>query len=1200
MVLEFKSIIENGMIVLSNAQALDFMVQMIKIFINKLRSASLTKNTIDDFNDNLWFTKLKNVNVDRSIIRELLKDFNKPTDIKKFKLSLKQYFSQLAGNDKDVNLLVELFLTSMYDSINDNEKASFALLIDSIDDNTKMLKTILQMTESIKSAEEMEKELRNNLREDAEITDFDIRYFFIDDINFKNEFDDFLNNGKEISVKTYSIEEGIYCILNYLKYERKIENIYVINDEKTWNNLNENHIENVILIANFFAENNFKKYKKAKQIFIYNKQTQISTAESVELRKRTIQNLQDVLIKQYSFKYDKAKKFLEQTNGNYYLVKKRLYTSVEKKYDEYIDKNKFVALLLVNRFSNNEYSKKYIKDIFSLDFDKIIEDIQNSDLFRNNFKIINRYGNKSVSVLDAISLWGKYDLFNDDKVKEEIERICQIISLKFELKDCGIYLGFICSLTIYRLLNYFSSNCILDKFANDILLKVKEENDWGYLMSILPYLIEIAPDLIVRRFLEEFNNTKDTGLANVFKEKRDYNLYIKYLWIIEKSLYLVDDKKLPVEVLFAILQKKFDYKMNNPADILRKLIFPGIESPLKFEQTKQIFNTLINEYSEVDVWDIFYNNVNNGIAFSWSKPEIADYNDEYVNDIKKTYMYCFNKLLDLPKNNKKIIEIIQLIYRNYNSISGFEKQIDEMLDKTINSDDLSKFYIKYNLLELLYNYRYFDNDGVWKTDKNSLKFIENQIKKIGFSDINYDHLFVFQNENRYNLIVPFKHNTDNDFDKNIQQAKKYKKEYFSKHCVDIEKVIICYKKLINEKYDDIAQYAFQISSDIAIYFDNAIFDIKTFRLLLNYFIEDNLFHKEIFDYIWAINDKGIIKTIIKEYKNHKIKNEDFYIKLLNTLYRISSDISFLEEEDEEIINKFWGNFDYCFFDNSDLMYMVLDKLHLYKNYSCYINTIYHNKNKFDTEKLIILLNKISNLEDSNDSYFLSDILDDLYKNNLNSIKDNIENIISLSNIELKILDKFHYCTYKFTQFLHQNHPDKYADFVFFNDFRLDEGNQKKLVERVLRYNGFRYRLNLNKLNAEEFVKWDKDFKLKLKQNLNNDEKCNEIYYENLGSIIGLSENDKDGAFPLKHFRQYIEDNSGNNVLCDSIVRTKYSKRGMYTPMQGEYNYDVASFFNSCIEKCNGYPFTIKVLKRIREQFLADAKAERELSENENF
>ena len=139
------------------------------------------------------------------------------------------------------------------------ESANYNRIISDIDDIKSSIKNIESKTANIKTIDEIEEELRTNLREGAEIKDFDLRYFEIDDPNFKNKFNEFLSKREEIIISCYSIEEGIYCILNYLKYIKKYYNVYVINDEETWNNLDEKNIEGNILIANFFSRNVYKK-----------------------------------------------------------------------------------------------------------------------------------------------------------------------------------------------------------------------------------------------------------------------------------------------------------------------------------------------------------------------------------------------------------------------------------------------------------------------------------------------------------------------------------------------------------------------------------------------------------------------------------------------------------------------------------------------------------------------------------------------------------------------------------------------------------------------------------------------------------------------------------------------------------------------------------------------------------------------------
>lgn len=1199
-------ILQNGTIVLGSAQALDFLVNKIVNFVNFIKKTKIVKNTIDDFSYDVYFSGFNNINIDEKEIKSLLNGCDKTIQINEFKNLLKDYFVQKGVLGSAAESLTKMFLASYFDNLNDDNKAALCKVICDIDDIKTLLKCIDKKIEHIKNIDDIENKLKTDLRKDAEINDFDLRYFEIDDSNFISRFRGFVNNEyeKEINVACYSIEEGVYCILNYLKYTAKINNVYVIDDESTWNSLNEEDIQGAILLPNFLAKNIYKKYKNVKHVFIYNKDSSFISGETIDLRKRTIIKLTCILQDKYKLSYDVAHRFCIETNGNYYLVKNRLFSVHEEKFADKSEKKELFSLFLINSFGNSSQSKEFIKNCFDLDYDNVIDGILSKECYKKYFKKYDRYGITSVELLDAFSVWGKYELYKDIFIKEKITNTIYSIVRNIQLDNSNVYIGFIKSLIIYKAFNNTISNYEFDNFTNQIISLIKTQNDWKNSKNILNYLVELSPDIIIKRIIDEFNGNTNSGLVNFFEKNKEDQFYIDILWMLEKSFYLINDKKLSFEALFGIFSKNFEYTMNNPKDILRKLVFPGINSPVDFNVTKKTFDEMIDKYKDINIWDVFYENVSGGIAYSWAKPKVYYCEEEYVNDIKETWLYCFNKLEQLDKDCKKTINWIKIILNSYHTLSNHIAIITNTISGLCNKDDINKFYIKYNLLQLLYNYNFFDNEGMWDIDENSKNFIKKLIEDIQFQNKYYDSLLHFQNDNNYNLIEPVKINSVNHMEENRNLAAIDKKKYFDDNSkLDIKIIVDLYKTVIQSV--EFNQYDFQIGQDLAEYIDNKKFNKTTFKILINEFLEPDNFHREIFDYIYTIDlDVETIENIKKVYLDRNFNNIKFYIRLLNFIFRINGNIVFLENENNEIKEMFWKDFDghiQMNENNHQVVIDILENLLVHENFSAYISIIDFNKKLFDFNELKELILKLSkNTElDINNSYALSDLLEYLYKNKFEDIKNDIEYLTQLSHIELDILGEYHNCSYKWTQYLFENNPEVYAEFVIKYDPRLDDKNKEKFVNRILRYNGFAYRLNLNKLNEAEFEKWDQSFKNHLSNSINDKNKCKEIYYENIGSIIGLSDIDIDGAFPKIHYRKYVEDNY-NEELFNSIVQTKYSKRGMYTPKQGEYNYSVVDFFNKCIEKCIGCKNTTIVLTRLRNQFLDDAERERELSENEEF
>ena len=204
-------ILQNGTIVLESAQALDFLVKKIVNFVNFIKKTKIVKNTIDDFSYDAYFSGFNNINIDEKEIKSLLNGCDKTIQINEFKNLLKDYFVQKGVSVSAAESLTKMFVIRYFENLNDDDKAAQSKIICDMDDIKTILKNIDKKTEYIKSIDDIESELKINLRRDAEIKGFDLRYFEIDDNNFINRFNGFINNEyeREINVSCYSIEEGI-------------------------------------------------------------------------------------------------------------------------------------------------------------------------------------------------------------------------------------------------------------------------------------------------------------------------------------------------------------------------------------------------------------------------------------------------------------------------------------------------------------------------------------------------------------------------------------------------------------------------------------------------------------------------------------------------------------------------------------------------------------------------------------------------------------------------------------------------------------------------------------------------------------------------------------------------------------------------------------------------------------------------------
>ena len=1189
-------------------QAIGFLVSQIPLFIATIKKAKVVENSIQDLYFDCFLNGLKIEDIETETIKFFEKKCDRPIDIVKFRELLIEYFLKHTESRKEAEKLSDLFLLQYFDNMTDTNKAALSKIILDVDDIKKQLEKIRNGIKNIKTIEDVNKEINDNLRDDAEIKDFDLRYFKIDDFNFKKKFNKFLDSEKEVNISFYCVEEGIYCILNYLKYERNLNDVFVINDEQTWNNLGNRDVANNVLIANFRPSNVYKKYNNCKHVFVYNNDNDFISGNTIDLRKRTLKTIIKILEDNYGYSYDKASRFCKETNGNYYLIKSKLFNAWDVKFVYKNDKEKLYSLFIVNSFfDSNEYNQFFV-DNFGIDCGYILNNILSNDVYKKYFKVRNEYNINFVELLDPVAVWQKYGLYKEDFVKQKILMIINKVAQKFMPNNSYIYIGFVKSLIIYKTLNSESSNDVFNNFSKRIVSSIKSMNDWKAAEKILEFLIELSPEIIIKRIISEFKGEINTGLVDGFKNNESDRFYIFVLYIIEKSLFVANDKKLCIRALFEICNKNFEYRQNNPEEILRKLVFPGIDTPIDFNDTKDIFDDLINEFKTLDLWDVFYGNIYGGITYSWHKPVIYCCGEEFVNDIQETYMYCFTKLRDIDKDCDQLVRWVDLILHIYHSLDGYTEDINNSIKKLKLKGEVVKIYLKYRLLALVYKYNLFYEEGVYSIEESSKQFIKKIVNEIQFQDNSYNDLLYFQNANHFTLIDPINSDDPNYFKLNEDMARTKKKRYFSDNkLIDIENVIKKYKIIILSKLVKFEQSNFQIGGDIAEFFDERQFNRERFKILLKYFLDNDIFHREIFDYMYNIKvDANVINDIKSVYRDCGVKNTKFYTKLLCLTFRVTGSILTVEDESDKVKTELWLNFNEHILlneRNHESVNYVLENLYKYGNFSKYISILDLNKKLLGPDELKKWILKLSSLKefdvDINNGYALSDLMEYIHKNKFDIVKNDKEYLKQLSCLELNILYKHSFSNFKFTKYLYENHPDEYAEYILENEYGLDVGNPTKLLKRIMRYNGFSFRLDLNRFTDKEFYEWNVKFKSYLEQKVTDINLCKEICDDTIGSIIGLSNIGSDGIFPKVYFREYIENNYSEQ-LAKSIIFTKYNKRGIYSPEQGEYNYRMAEFYSMCIEKCKDYKNTVKVLKRLREMFIFDAEHERELFENEEI
>lgn len=1043
-----------------------------------------------------------------------------------------------------------------------------------------------------------------------------LEYFKIDDQNFIRKLDHKIQNKENIRIIGKSKEETLYLILNELNKYRKDFKIYIIKSLKSWEKLRSGNISECILIP-YFNESEIYSIKGNINIFLYDEEETSINEDKLFLRKRLKSNIIKFL-ENCGFSTIKANEIFDYTNGLYVPIKNYLFDmrkinkyNVSKEHIKYI-----IIAILLNQWEEIEGDKQLILKLCGCNYNEFIDIIDyyisgENPIFVKKRDSINQY--RLASLYDcweefgckiSDNTWLKFfdaikDIYND--VDPSIEYYltnnfgASFNAPKPKHSEC-LKLGILKSLLMKKYYIQENDNIILYKikqFIEEMLLKINSIEQFADISVYINDICEIEPDSFLKFMLKSLENTNFIQLCELKSDVIfDKHYYVKYLWAIDKLLFIKDYQLEAIDLLFKFDSKKISYSISNsPKERLLDIFSAWINViPIKLEDKLIISEQMIKKYN--NAWNIFAEclpNSRNHITLSINKPLYIRIDDFESYQIKnawdfyiKYYMLCLENCNDC---DKLLILISKMKYYSQEIKDELFNVFNNVL---VNMCDKDKSKIKVEIKRIIYDSR-FHKDAHWSLSEEVLSIYEKLHDSVKVINEIYEYEYFFKRNSEFPILNPIPFKEDNWMEENErlrEEEIKCKLNEFIEKNYDIIKLI----KLCNFENSNLGWY-------IADFFDKGQYNQDTLNMLVDISPEINLA-----DYVryFKLKDFTIFTNIVNELVEKKISSQ-IIADILDNGFLNKETYNVLMSLPEEVKNIYWKK--HLVIDSKssvEEIELFINEGLKYGTFQSCIQLIYRVKDKLNPNEVYDYILKIQELlnvynRGTIDDYCLEEVLKKVQFYVINS--DDFNKILKIAQFEILVYKVIGYGNMRCYSYLIKLDPRLYADLISFV-FKSDEGKSRnteigeKLFGLYLDTKFCPAEKN-GTVNYDELYTWIYDFKRIL-----SNQKQNKLFKTLIGMLFAFSPPGQDGNMPCEAVRQIIETEFDKELMVSYIVAEK-NKRGVFCPNAGAEEHEIALKYKKNADNIKGnYPNTASIYKELYNEYERDSLLERKRAEDE--
>lgn len=1054
----------------------------------------------------------------------------------------------------------------------------------------------------------------------------DLSFFEVDDENFKETFEDHIND-ECIYISGQCKEETIYCILNELRTLSTEKVILVVKKEEDWQNLrlvNEKHPElgGKILIPWFCAEQIFAIPNNT-NIFVYGAEEYIAGKEVISVRKRKRRTIVKKL-EEAGVSYEVAYAMVEDTHGLYVPLKKKIIRGQYNIVPNWVtgEENLIVPLLLCGQWTETEGDRVVLEDLCGRKYDQIIEDIKpymrGEDPLFIRFMVHGRVIYHLASVENAWDYLDDKIVIGDKRWTKYVDCVLEIISepdpifnypeekqhyaellpegkpfWSATLKK-GLLRSFI--MKAYYKKDIKSQNEI-DKLVEKILAEIKSLNQWLSIAGYFSILCEASPEAVIQRLDAEWTNS--TGLVEVFSKDSGEvlfgkNYYTHFIWGIEQFLVQKEYAAWAVRWFLKMYDLKIEYAISNsPKETLKK-VFCTWHNVTVLSQEDKIY--LLKEAFErdYDIWELIYDELpgrNMHMVGSLSKPKYRMIEEPLVTTngdmwlAHKEYLsLCLKHMNFYSERWIKIIKIADHFWKKLRS-DIFEK-LDYELTYMIDSEVIS---IKNAIRDEIYRHRYFANSE-WALKEDELEYYEDVLTHIKTKNPVYEYEYLFVKKFDFPLLHPCPYSEDEKREINDQLRENEIKEgllRFKEQELDIEELVLICSKY---KFSTLGKYLFDIYCE-------RIFDEELFVFLISEVAYKSIMILYIRTAYWTNND--YLNKAVAIAKAHNV-DEQLLISLLLIEEIDATKIPLISSESSEVKEKYWKSGPmYNHKDDVRTCRFVIEEMCKYSDQVTIMEVLSRCIKYFQSEEILVIMENLHMLEvgavSSLSSYDLKTILKVLQHEYYNS-----EYCMRVAQLELGYRGLLEWEDMACFKGCLERSPKLYADMIslIYKKDNEEVQEQKQADERfissinALFHNAeFCPAISDGKVDKVILFNWITEFKELLEQ-----QNQLGLFTYFLGRIFAYSPIGEDGYYPHEAIRDAIQQ-YGDENLENGYVISLFNRRGVFSPTGGVAERELANKYKKNADALRvKYCKVASIYDKLYESYLRDADLEREREE----
>ncbi len=1194
-------------IVLSNALSIvlsvacDVIKESLCVVKNILSELTSTNKLYDEISsilkehDYLGDKKDLSSSINKKIKKDLKKSFSKNANIndifREIDLIILNELKESEFTDEESSIIIKNINLIILETIKEKNRNVYdTYKLDEIYNEVRKQSIILSKKidlitrdyENIKTIDQYEEWLKKAYNKNDFMMTLD--FFEVDDKDFLDSFPKKLNDDYFCVIHN-DIDEALGCVLYTLKKLKIDKDIYVVSNQKTWDNLEDSKL-NAILLAGFKTD----KIKKISNcICIFFSFTPFSN-NYIQLRKRKIDTLEQKLI-DGKYNRDEANSLLYRTNGLFSGIQYFLFSGEMNPFgDLTLNIKTKKALLLVKGFTFNDCDIDFISETFflnNLEFkDKVIElcCIQNNSFLYEK----SRYGSTSYTLSNFEAAW--YNLGNHI-IKEDFELLCCHFfdALKqYFVKNC--YSNFLMK-SILEMIDFVVcvyhkewqnlADAFVEDLLNELLNNVLFLCEHFYELGLL--IVDIAPSIFV-----EFCSLNISKLKVIFEGEysNQYTFYSSQyrtlVWLIGHVLQF-DDGQYAKQCIYILMEMRawnVKEQVKYAEEQIIKCLWPGLNlSGLNDIERENLLENLIEEYKE-DGWNIAYKSITASSIFFSSGSTLyrniaLDYDKNRVVNQRLYNSYC-----NILKNNASSEGLLKMIFEYPLIVLSKDDLLDicGKIEKQINQySDFDKFEYEFKLRKRVFDIQYFER-SYFKGLNDVVDKMINIFSTIQYKNKLMKYLYCLcYSTNNFPILNPTPYK-DNDIRSNQTVVDLFLENEYNK----IKEEGYSLSELL-KLYLDYFEYKNKSSYPII---DNLISLQKEFDVdVFNVFINKSRFEDAASYFYFTLSKKSDYTKLVLEITNENVKG----IVLSYTRNYTISFFDKIKNETENVKSIFWSRF-VPKLENKDIAQTAYDSFPLRDITTEQLLFLLLNYMYFESSLIIDeCLHNTNCLKQEDVRYYVKEFLDYCETNLDDSL---LEKLAKLEYYAFGESQNRYLCLY-FLKF-----PSSYCDFLS-NFHECKKKDKNFSIEMATTSYSINFYLKFcpgeisSKLEILSFDEWIEKFKQCFKE-YQFDTDVETI----IGHLLPYSKINNDGLPLQESVRKYIEHHY-SKALRNSFWVTENNKRGVFTPNGGESTFALAREYFEISNKFknNGLSSLASLYKKIGQSYENEAKMEREDSEN---